>query len=50
MLAAARAGVLTILDQKSMYANAPSTGAFENPVAATIPPTPAVSAPAPPAR
>jgi putative nucleotidyltransferase with HDIG domain len=49
MLAAARAGVLTVLDQKSMYANAPSTGAFENPVAATIPPTPAVSAPAQPA-
>jgi putative nucleotidyltransferase with HDIG domain len=50
MLSAARAGVLTLLDQKSMYADAPSTGAFENPVAATIPPTPAVSAPAPPAR
>ena len=34
MVAAAQAGILTVLDQKSMYTNAPSLGAFENPVAA----------------
>jgi len=39
-VAATRSGALKVIPQTSMFENAPSVGVFENPVAATLPPTP----------